>query len=88
MQLQQNKLALAGAEAVSVLYLACVILVWIAPAFAVKFFSYLFHGINLAAITTDAGLNLGAVIIGLVEAFAYTYASLYLFAWFYNRSVK
>ena len=88
MQFPQNKLALAGAEAVSVLYLACVILVWIAPTLAVKFFSYLFHGINLAAITSAGGLNLGAVVIGLVEAFAYTYAGLYLFAWFYNRSVK
>ena len=88
MKFEQNKLALSGAEAVSVLYLACVILVWIAPGLAVKFFSYLFHGINLAAITTDAGLNLGAVAIGLIEAFAYTYVSLWLFAWFYNRSVK
>ena len=88
MKFEQNKLALAGAEAVSVLYLACVVLVWIAPGLAVKFFSYLFHGINLAAITSAAGLNLGAVVIGLIEAFAYTYASLYLFAWFYNRSVK
>ncbi len=88
MQLPPKKLALAGAEAVSVLYLACVILVWLSPSLAVTFFSYLFHGINLAAITSSSGLNLGAVVIGLIEAFVYTYAGLYLFAWFYNRSVK
>ncbi|MDP1709960.1 MAG: DUF5676 family membrane protein [Candidatus Komeilibacteria bacterium] len=88
MKFEQNKLALAGAEAVGVLYLACVILVWIAPTLAVKFFSFLFHGINLAAITSSSGLNFGAVVIGLIEAFAYTYVGLYLFAWFYNRSVK
>ncbi len=88
MKFEQNKLALSGAQAVAVLYLACVILVWIAPSLAVKFFSYLFHGINLAAITDASGINLGAVIIGLIEAFAYTYVGLYLFAWFYNRSAK
>ena len=88
MQFNQTKLALAGAEAVAVLYLACVILVWIAPSLAVKFFSYLFHGINLAAITSSSGLNFGAVVIGLIEAFVYTYIGLYLFAWFYNRMAK
>ncbi len=88
MKFEQNKLALAGAEAVAALYLACVILVWIAPGLAVKFFSYLFHGINLAAITDTDGIRLGAVLVGLIEAFAYTYAGLWLFAWFYNRSVK
>ena len=71
MQFPPNKLALSGAEAVAVLYLACVILVWIAPTLAVTFFSYLFHGINLAAITSAAGLNFGAVVIGLIEGDAY-----------------
>lgn len=88
MQFNQNKLALAAAESVSILYLACVILVWLSPTLAVKFFSYLFHGINLSAITDASGINLGAVIIGLIEAFVYTYVGFWLFAWFYNRSVK
>ena len=88
MKFEQNKLALAAAESVSILYLACVVLVWIAPGLAVKFFSYLFHGINLAAITDTQGIRLGAVLVGLVEAFAYTYIGLWLFTWFYNRSVK
>lgn len=88
MKFEQNKLALAAAKSVSILYLACVILVSLAPSLAVKFFSYLFHGINLAAITDIEGIRLGAVLVGLIEAFVYTYISLWLFAWFYNRSVK
>ena len=88
MQFPPNKLALSGAEAVAVLYLACVILVWLAPDLAVKFFGYLLHAINLEAITDASRMNMGAVIIGLVEAFAYTYVGFWLFAWFYNRSVK
>lgn len=88
MQLNANKFALAAGEAVGVLYLACAILVAIAPGAATKFFGYLLHAVNLAALIDAKAMTLGGVVIGLIEVFIYTFIAFYLLAWFYNRSVK
>lgn len=88
MQLQSKKFALAAAGTGAILYLACAVLVAIAPEFAVKSFDYLFHGITMQTLAAPETMTLGRVVIGLIQVVIYTYLLGWVFAGLYNRLTK
>lgn len=88
MQLQSKKFALAAAGTGAILYLACAILVAIAPEFAVNLFGNLFHGITMETLAAPDTMTVGRVLIGLIQVVIYTYLLGWVFAALYNKLTK
>jgi small-conductance mechanosensitive channel len=83
-KLNSKRVALSLAIVVSIFYIACALLVVIAPDFTTKLFSNLFHGIDITQIAT-ANISFWGVLIGLIEIIIYTLIAVWLFAWIYNK---
>ena len=88
MRLQTKKFGLAAAGTGAILYIACAVLVAIAPEFAVKSFAYLFHGITLETLATPDTMAAGRVLIGLIQVIIYTYLLGWIFAGLYNKLTR
>ena len=67
-----------------IVYLACAILVAIAPTWTVNVFGALFHGIDISQITR-APVPLTTTILGLVEIVVMGYLVGWLFGAVYNK---
>ena len=83
-KLNSKKVALSLAIVSAILYIACFLLVVIAPDFATKLFSNLFHGVDITQIASQS-ISLGNALIGLVEIFIYALIAGWLFAGIYNK---
>jgi len=83
-KLNIKRTALSLAIVAAVLYIACALLIVIAPDFTIGLFSNLFHGIDITKIA-DMSISLGSTIIGLVEIIIYALIAGGLFAWVYNK---
>lgn len=83
-KLNSKRVALSLTIVSSILYIACALLVVIAPDFTTKLFSSLFHGIDIIQIATT-NISFVSVLIGLVEIIVYTLIAGWLFAWIYNK---
>ena len=65
-------------------YIVCAIFVALSLGGTVRFFNYLFHGIDLEKITTT-GITFQATLIGFVEAIVLAFIIGWLFAVVYNN---
>jgi len=83
-KLNAKRVAFSLASVIGIAYIVCVILVVIAPETTIKFFSYLFHGINIEQIP-QTSISFSNVIIGLIEAVIYSLLIGWLFAVIYNK---
>lgn len=84
MELNKKKFALAATEVMGVWYIICALLVALAPALALKLFSWMVHLVNL-----EAGIvSFPAAIYGFIEVIVLTFISAYVFAWLHNRAMK
>ena len=69
-KLNTKKVALSLAIVSAIFYIACALLIAIAPDFTLNLFSNLFHGIDLSKIAS-ASISFGSALIGLVEIIVY-----------------
>ena len=69
-----------------IVYIICIVLLWISPSFAVIAGNYLFHGIELQDITVARGI--GFSIISLILGVIVTWVLGYGFAAIYNKYAK
>jgi len=81
--LDAKKIGLALAIVAVIAYVACAILVAIAPLATVNVFGALFHGIDISKISTTP--TLGRTIVGLIEIFILGYILGWLFGVVHNR---
>ncbi|OGY92138.1 MAG: hypothetical protein A3B30_02150 [Candidatus Komeilibacteria bacterium RIFCSPLOWO2_01_FULL_52_15] len=81
-----NKSAFAGAAAVTTgaAYLACAVVVSIAPKTALIMLGWLTHILNVDKFAGDVRMTAAGVAIGLVEAVVYAYIVGWIFAWMYT----
>ena len=86
MELNAKKFALAGAETAGIMYIACAIVVALAPDFAMQLLGFLAH--VTATDTLVRSVTLSGVGIGLAQVIVYAYISILVLAILYNRSVK
>lgn len=80
MKLNTNKLALAAAATMAIWYIICASIVWVAPSGAAKLFSWMTHLLNV-----EGGISFPEAIYGFFEIIILAYATVYVFAWLYNR---
>ena len=83
-KLNVKRTALSLAIVAAILYIACTLLIVIAPDFTIGLFSNLFHGIDITQIT-DKSISVGGTLLGLVEIIVYALIAGGLFAWAYNK---
>ena len=83
-KLNPKKVALSLAVVSAILYVACALLIFIAPDFTLSLFSNLFHGIDITQIA-DTSISLGSTLLGLVEIIVYALIAGWVFAWVYNK---
>lgn len=83
-KLNAKKVAISLAIVSAILYIACALLVAIAPEFTVKMFSSMFHGIDISKIASTS-ISLGGTLLGLVVIVAYALIAGWLFALVYNK---
>jgi len=83
-KLNKKRVAYSLAVVFGAVYLACAILVAIAPAWTVSFFGALFHGIDIAQIARTP-VPLGSAVLGFIEIVVIGYLVGWLFAAVYNR---
>jgi len=83
-KLNAKKVGISLAVVSAILYIACALLVAIAPEFTTNLFSNIFHGIDITQIITTS-ISFGSIVIGLIEIIIYAYIAGALFAWVYNK---
>ena len=83
-KLNAKRVALSLATVSAILYVACALLIFIAPDFTMGLFSKIFHGIDITQIA-DTSISLGSTLLGLVEIIIYALIAGWLFAWVYNK---
>lgn len=83
-KLNATRVALSLAIVSAILYIACALLVVIAPNFATTLFSNLFHGVDITQIAAKS-ISLGSTLVGFVEVVIYALIAGCLFAWVYNK---
>ena len=83
-KLNPKRVALSLVIVSIILYIACALLVVIAPDFITNLFSNLFHGIDITQIATT-NISFGSVLIGLIQIIIYTLIAGWLFALIYNK---
>jgi len=73
-QLTPLRSGIAFAMTVAVLYLACLILMMLAPGVVLAIFSTWVHGLNLEPLTTNPpSIDLGRALLGLLLISAYSF---------------
>jgi len=73
-QLTPLRSGIAFAMTVAVLYLACLILMMLAPGVVLAIFSTWVHGLNLEPLTTNPPpIDLGRALLGLLLISAYSF---------------
>lgn len=82
-KLNVKRVALSLAYVASIVYIACAILIAIAPTTIVNIFGALFHGIDISQIASTP--SIGRTILGLVEIFVLGAVVGWLFAKIYNK---
>ena len=83
-RLNAKRVGYSLAAVSGIVYLACAILVAIAPSWTVSFFGALFHGIDIAQIARTP-VPLGSAVLGLVEIVVLGYVVGWLYAKIYNK---
>lgn len=86
MELNTQKFAMAATKTAAMLYAACALLVAVAPDFAMKLLGWLAHVTNTD--TLARSVTMSGIIFGFIQVAVYMYITAYMFAWFYNRSIK
>ncbi|HAS84909.1 MAG TPA: hypothetical protein DCS23_02445 [Candidatus Yonathbacteria bacterium] len=86
MELNTKKFALAATETGAVLYIACALFVAVAPDLAMTLLGWLAHVTNTD--TLARSITMTGVVYGLIQVVVYVYIATFMFAWFYNRSVR
>lgn len=83
MKLNANKLALAAAATMAIWYVICAAIVWVAPSGPAKLFGWMTHLLDV-----EGSVSFPEVIYGFFEVIILAYATVYVFAWMYNRFIK
>ncbi|MEK6840648.1 MAG: DUF5676 family membrane protein [Nanoarchaeota archaeon] len=83
-KISSKRVAYSLALVAGIVYLACAILVAIAPAWTVNFFGALFHGIDISQIAR-APVPLASTALGFVEIIVLGYLVGLLFGAIYNK---
>ena len=83
-KLNAKRVALSLAIVSAILYIACALLITIAPNLTIGLFGKIFHGLDITQIA-DISVSFGSTLIGLVEIIIYALIAGWLFAWVYNR---
>ena len=83
-KLNAKRVGYSLAAVSGIVYLACAILVAIAPSWTVGFFGALFHGIDITQIARTP-VPLGSTVLGLVEIVVLGYVVGWLYAKIYNK---
>lgn len=83
-KISSKRVAYSLALVAGIVYLACAILVAIAPTWTVNIFGALFHGIDISQIAR-APVPLTSTILGLIEIIVIGYLVGWLFGAVYNR---
>ena len=83
-KLNAKRVGYSLAAVSGIVYLACAILVAIAPSWTVGFFGALFHGIDITQIARTP-VPLGSAVLGLVEIVVLGYVVGWLYAKIYNK---
>ena len=83
-KISSKRVAYSLAVVAGIVYLACAILVAIAPTWTVNVFGALFHGIDISQIARTP-VPLTSAILGLVEVVILGYLIGWLFGAVYNR---
>ena len=83
-RLNAKRVGYSLAAVSGIVYLACAILVAIAPSWTVSFFGALFHGIDISKITRES-VPFTSTVLGLIEIIALSLIVGYIFAKIYNR---
>ena len=71
----------------AIIYLVCAIAYWFWPNLVINYGNYLFHGIDITAITSKT-ITFGNALVGLVIIFVSAYLIGILFAKLYNSLTK
>lgn len=82
-KLKPNVVSWSLASIASLVYVFCVLLVFIAPEITINFFKYIFHGIDITQIASYDLQPLG-IIIGFIEVVAFSFIFGWYFAKIYN----
>ncbi len=82
--LKPKKTGLALAAISGIIYIACAILIALAPAFTLNVFGAMFHGIDISKIAMQS-IWIGRTVIGLVEIIVLAFAAGWFYAIIYNK---
>ena len=80
--------ALSSAIVMGILYVICALFTLLSPRFALQLFGWIFHLVNLDQIAGGLTITPVGLVIGLVQIVVYTYLTVLLVAWLYNRLSK
>lgn len=87
MTLNASKFSLAAALTAGAWYVICAFLVAVAPDFALQTFGWIVHLVNLES-AVQGGVSFPGAIYGFVAIVVLAYATVYVFAWLYNKLVQ
>lgn len=82
--LSQKRVALTLAIISGMLYIVCAVLFAVAPELTLKFFSKIFHGIDITRIASTT-IPLSSTLIGFAEIVVFSLIVGWLFAVIYNK---
>lgn len=89
MTVNNKAIANAVASVGAILYLVCIVLVWLAPGLLFEFFRLTTHGLDVSSLRPNGvGVNLIEAVLGLALWTGASWVTGWLFAYFYNRFVK
>ena len=83
-KISSKRVAYSLAVVAGIVYLACAILVAIAPTWTVNLFGALFHGVDITQIERTS-VSLTSAILGLIEIIVIGYLIGWLFGAVYNK---
>lgn len=84
MELNKQKFSLAAGGTMAIVSAICAAFVALWPEFAVQFFGWLVHLVNLE----PAKVTLGGAVIGIIQAFVYAYIFAWIFVSLHNWAIK
>ncbi|KKU51044.1 MAG: hypothetical protein A3F26_03595 [Candidatus Ryanbacteria bacterium RIFCSPHIGHO2_12_FULL_47_12b] len=85
MQLNTKSFALATATTMGIMYVLCVLVVAVAPDFALQLLGWVAHIVNVEKFTENMALTAGGIVVGLVEVVVYAFVASWILAELYNR---
>lgn len=88
MKLDVKKFSLAASLTLGAIYIVCIVIILLFPAFALQLLGWLLHLVNVDKFLGGVQITFGAAVLGLVQVLIYAFLAALLGAWLHNKFLK